>query len=98
MESALVSARVPRAKREAAATLLESLGATTSELVNSAFDYLIENRRLPVSESAPSRDMAAFSAFVGEGTLDIDWGPDAEFLDYKAIIREGRRAEYESLA
>lgn len=98
MESALVSARVPRAKKEAASSLLESLGSTTSELINSAFEYLIENRSLPASKASTSRDEHAYAAFVNKATLDIDWGPDAELLDYKAIIREGKRAEYESLA
>jgi len=98
MESALVSARVPRAKKEAASSLLESLGSTTSELINSAFEYLIENKSLPTSEASISRNEQTYIAFVSEATLSIDWGPEAEFLDYKAIIREGKRAEYESLA
>ena len=98
MESALVSARVPHAKKEAASALLESLGSTTSELINSAFEYLIENRSLPASKADVLRDEHAFASFVNEATLEIDWGPNAEFVDYKAIIREGKRAEYESLA
>lgn len=98
MESALVSARVPHAKREAAAALLDSLGATTSELINCAFDYLIENRSLPAADAPASRDIRTFAAFVSEGTLDVDWGPHPESLDYKELIREGKRAAYESLA
>ena len=98
MESALVSARVPHAKKEAAAALLETLGSTTSELINCAFEYLIENKSLPVSKANELRDKHAFASFVNEATFSIDWGPDAELIDYKAIIREGKRAEYESLA
>lgn len=47
MESALVSARVPKAKKEAAAAILASLGATASELVNNAYDFLLAEGRLP---------------------------------------------------
>ena len=40
-ESVLVSARVPQAKKDASKGVLASLGANTSDLINSAFDYLL---------------------------------------------------------
>ena len=45
-ESVLVSARVPQAKKDASKGVLASLGANTSDLINSAFDYLLERREL----------------------------------------------------
>lgn len=99
MESTLVNARIPRAKKEAAAGLLRSLGATTSELINGAYDYLIENGRLPSGRISEARhDEAEFAAFVSESTLQINWDVEAEAPDHKALIRAGKRADYESLA
>ena len=98
MESTLVSARIPHAKKDVGVALLESMGATTSELINSAFDYLIEAKSLPRCEADPVRDRQAFAEFLAAGTLDIDWGPQPELVDYGKILREGKRADYESLA
>lgn len=53
-ESVLVSARVPQAKKDASKGVLASLGANTSDLINSAFDYLLERRELPTA-APPSR-------------------------------------------
>jgi len=44
MGNSLVSARVSVAKREAAQGPLAALGATTSDLINSAFDYLLATK------------------------------------------------------
>lgn len=103
MESAMVNARVPRAKKEAGAEILESLGATTTELVNGAFDYLLANRQLPDAtprgrREAENRTAARFAEFEKLSTLSIDWGPVPESVDYRKIIAEGKRADYESLA
>lgn len=97
MESALVNARVPRAKKEAGASILESVGATTSELINSAYDYLLEHKELPTANNAP-RNRASFADFATESTLNIDWGKHPEAFDYKRFMSEQRRNDYESLA
>ena len=57
-ESVLVSARVSQAKKDASKGVLASLGANTSDLINSAFDYLLERRELPTAapSSRPSRE------------------------------------------
>lgn len=49
MDSTLVSARVPRAKKEAGKAVLDDLGATVSDLINGAFDHLLEKKELPGS-------------------------------------------------
>ena len=98
MESSLVNARVPNAKREIGAGILESLGATTSELINGAYDYLIEYRRLPgKAAQSDARSPEAFARFAEESTCAIEWGADAGDVDYREILRSGKRAEYESL-
>ena len=99
MESSIVNARVPRAKKEAGSGILESLGANVTELVNGAYDYLIAHRQLPsVSDCDAVRDEAGFAAFASGSTLEVDWGADPASVDYRKIIREGKRADYESLA
>ena len=98
MESALVSARVPKAKKEAACTVLASLGLTASDLVNDAFDFVLAQGRMP-GVSVPQRPgQEAFESFVRQSTLDVGWGDDAADGDYKSLIRERRSADYESLA
>lgn len=98
MESVIVNARVSRAKKEAGAGILASLGSTTTELINGAYDYLIEHRSLPgaSAESAPSRE--AFAQFVSCSTLEVDWDDRVASGDYRSFVREGKRADYESLA
>ena len=97
MESTLVSARVPRAKKERAAGVLSALGATTSDLINSAFDYIIATEELPGIPIEQGRDAASFASFVRESTVDVEW-PDGFEGDYKSLMTEWRSRDYESLA
>ena len=65
MESTLVSARISRHKKEQAVAVLDSLGVTVSDPINSAFDYAIEQRGFPqgkpdaVNRKAVSADKIA---------------------------------------
>lgn len=102
METAIANARVPIAKKEASLGLLKSLGLTTSDLINGAYDYLLSTGTIPAAVSKETileneRDWSAFSSFAESATLDIDWGEDFDG-DYKRILREGKIADYESLA
>ena len=104
MESSLVSARIPVAKKEAGAGLLRSLGSTPSELVNRAYDYLIACGELPSVPAASRKGRqgageadGGLEAFLAASTVEVDWGADAA-ADYKELLRRGRRADYESLA
>ena len=99
MEDTLVSSRISQAKKEAGVGVLKELGATTSDLINSAFDYVIETHQLP--GAAPKtqkgkRRSAALANFIAESTLAVDWGNDTR--SYKDILRERKVADYESLA
>lgn len=98
--STLVSARVPKNKKDDANEILSSIGATTSDLINDAFDYLLAQRRLPsasLKTEAPTGNMDQFKAFVASSTLDIAWGGH-DVLDDKRILEEGKQADYEALA
>ena len=96
MESTVVNARVPVAKRDAAKTMLKSMGKTTSDLINSAFDFLLAEGALPVSSAAPSRDVAGFRSFVNQSILAVDWGEDAN-VDYKELLAQALERNYERL-
>ena len=102
MDNTIVSARVARGKKERANAVLESMGATMSDAVNHALDYVIANKRLPGASSGDARSGAdsrvdGYRAFVEASTLSIEWPADSAG-DYKAILKRGRLADYESLA
>lgn len=96
MQSTLVSARVPVARKEAAQSALQQLGLSTTELINSAFDYLIENRSLPTEAKPVPRTSEGFNNLLAECTLAVPW-PE-EDVDCRDIVRKGKQERYESLA
>lgn len=98
MADVLVSARIAQVKKDAAKGVLASLGSTTSDLINSAFDYVLERRELPCAADAEHPTMAEFQRFLDESTLPIDWGSDAPDGDYRKLLRQGKQDAYESLA
>lgn len=97
MESTLVSARVPFAKKEAAVSVLKSLGANTTDLINDAFDFVLAHKALPSAQTEPARDREGFEDFMRASTVAVSWNETDE-RSYKDIISEGKRADYESLA
>ena len=96
MDNTLVSARVPRAKKERGASVLACAGATISDLVNSAFDYVIATGKLPTATDAQRPSAESFSAFVAATTLSAEW-PDGFDGDYKSLMAKMRTADYEAL-
>lgn len=103
MDNTLVSARVSRAKKDAVCGVLGGLGFTTSDLINNAFDYVLEKGKLPLASSSAcntdnAESMRKFKSFVQRTTLDINWENGFTDGNYKELIAEGRRADYESLA
>ena len=105
MESTLVSARISSAKKEASASILKQIGATASDLINSAYDYLMETGELPRSNAEPATRCSDFDAFIAASTLDVDWtsdavasSKDAAAGEYRQMLRDWKAADYESLA
>lgn len=96
MDNTLISARVPRAKKERAASILASIGATTSDLINSAVEYVIANKALPAVKQPEARDAHGFEAFVNASTVAVAW-PDDVDGDYKSLAARFRLADYEAL-
>ena len=98
MADVLVSARVAQAKKDAAKGILASLGSTTSDLINSAFDYLLEEKALPQTRDPQRPSKADFERYLEESTLPVDWGADVPDGDYRRLVRQGKQGAYESLA
>lgn len=100
MESAVVNARIPVAKRDAAKGILSSLGKTTTDLINSAYDYLLAEGKLPDAKDAAcdrSQKLADFQNFLNEATCPVDWGVD-DGRDYKDLLAEALEGKYGPLA
>ena len=94
MDNTMVSARVPRAKKERAGSVLASIGATTSDLINSALDYVIQEKQLPKARRDDVADEAGFATFVEASTLDVDWSK-GDMADHEGFMRRERMADHE---
>jgi len=55
MSNAMLSVRMPAAKKETGNALLKQLGSSASQAVNDLYDYVLENRALPFPQSAQQR-------------------------------------------
>lgn len=97
MSTILVSARMPQAKKEATVRVLDSMGATVSDLINSAFDYVLEEHRLPGENARAHAERPPFDAFLEATTIKVAW-PATAADNYREMLREGKLHDYESLA
>jgi antitoxin component of RelBE/YafQ-DinJ toxin-antitoxin module len=102
---ALVSARVPIEIKTQGNAVLERIGSTPTQLVNSAYRYVIDHEALPSikSEFSPAeRTLSKAQVNKLKARSLLMALPGLEFaLDdrsLKEVLAEGRRAEYESLA
>lgn len=59
MNDAIITARMPKAKKEAGNRVLEQLGSSTSQFVNSAYDYLIRHGASPFAAPASNERVSA---------------------------------------
>ena len=96
MQDTLVSARMPQAKKERARGALAAIGATTSDLINSAFDYVIAMGQLPAATAPEAHAEDELAAFVEASSVEVDWPENTG--DYKSLAKQMRLADYESLA
>lgn len=102
--SKMISARVPDALYEQGSIQLEELGASTSELVHAAFEYLLQEHQLPtptkktaekkrvLAKDAKERLKKLFAACTLNATVPSDIASD------KRLAREARGAKHEALA
>ena len=97
MEQVIANGRVPKAKKEASIPILNDLGATTSDLINAAYDYLLAEKKLPCASQTARLSKTAFKEFLGASTLDVDW-TGYENATYKEMLAAELAADYERLA
>lgn len=61
MADAMVTARMPQAKKEAGAKILAQTGSSASQFINSAYDYLIQHGASPFeakpADAPPSAEL-----------------------------------------
>lgn len=108
----IVTARVPAEIRRQGNDILEQLGATPSDLVRAAYDYVIAKEQLPgmeedtVDGSAANRTLSErerqeLLESIAQTSFDVPdsaWEAAALDSNYKELIARGRRADYEALA
>ncbi len=98
MADTLVSARIPKAKKESVSALLASMDATVSDLIQRSFDYVLATKEMPSVQRSAEKPVDEFEAFCADCVLDIDWSVAGADSSYDSIIRAGKVADYESLA
>ena len=69
MDDSMVTARMPRSKKDAGSRVLGGLGYTASQAINELYDYVLKTGRLPFQEQqqrvAPDKQrLAQALAFV----------------------------------
>ena len=57
--SKMISARIPDALYSQASIQLASLGASTSDLVNAAFEYVLEEHALPTAHPSKTKETSS---------------------------------------
>lgn len=101
--SKTVSARIPDALFDQGSIQLEKLGATTSDLIKSAFEYVLKEHALPSNSEPrnPKRRLtktqaASLRDSLAACSLHLDIPADVAYD--KCIAREARIERYEALA
>ena len=97
MRSDPVSVWAPQTKKDDSGQLLNSLGATTSDLSNSALNCVIDQHEFPRIGAITLQERENFARSLAHSTLDVPWGPEVENGDYRSMLEEGKRQSYESL-
>ncbi|MDO4182013.1 MAG: hypothetical protein Q4E12_00150 [Coriobacteriia bacterium] len=101
---AMVSGRVPVQVKEHGARILAEIGATQSQLIQAAYEYLIAEGKLPAPAeklrgggALKEQDIKDLEDFINKTTVKVDpsfW----EGFDLKEELARGRAADYEALA
>lgn len=101
---AIVAARVPEEIKEQGNAILATLGLTPTQLINSAYRYVMEFNRLPFEAAEPKpgkrtldpqrlEEIQSELASLQVTTYDYSMGGTRTL---KEAIRDERRAEYEA--
>lgn len=101
--SKMVSARVPDALFDQGSIQLEKLGATTSDLIKAAFEYVLREHALPLDPkpSSPKRRLTKAQATALRDSLaacSLHLDIPSDVAHDKRIAREARIERHEALA
>lgn len=101
----MVSARVPMELRDQVNEGLRAIGSSPTELINRAYEYFLDTKKLPGREVAAKKgkrqltasQLRALAKSIEETTYIV---PESYFegLDYKQILERELRESYEALA
>lgn len=101
----MVSARVPVELRDQVSDQLQRIGATPTELINRAYEFVLANKALPEGRQgmAPGRRVLAAAQLeelrqsIERTTLPLLSGLD-DGISYDSMLEEALRDEHEALA
>lgn len=98
-----VSARIPVAVKERASDILREIGATPSQLINAAYEYLLANHQLPTAggmHALPKnthRTLTPAQAQEINSLLDAMYiGPLEDDRPFKELLAEARDERFAS--
>ncbi len=110
----MVTARVPSEIKRQGNSVLKQIGATATQLVNAAYEYVIAEGRLPSprkaidAETIPDNAVLQTRTLPPSATAELSASLAASTFEvpasfwggrpYKDLIAEGRWADYEALA
>ena len=96
---AMVSARVPAEVKKQGDRMLKEMGSSATELVNSAYAYLLEHGSLPKEPSSPAAGEPQTKTLAGADAKAFreQWGKRAVFSgeaydggNFKELLAEAR--------
>lgn len=101
MDDAMVTARMPRSKKDAGNRMLASLGYSASRAINELYDSVLATGRLPfaaegepaVPDAARLRRALAFVDSIAIVEPDDFDRLDADALKRRKLVAKGRAAE-----
>ncbi len=102
--STMVSARIPSDVYARGVKKLKTMDSSVTDLVRSAFDYVISTEKLPVEESVQIKPgMRSFSREQAFKFNEMFYGSSQSFnlpenFDYKSELSAELREEYEALS
>lgn len=101
---AIVSARIPVAVKERGNAALRELGATPSQLINAAYEYVLAERKLPrvhdpLVKNACNRTLTPQQCEKIRASLAAMYvGPSADNRSFREQLAEARDERYAHLA
>lgn len=103
----MVSARVPVEIKSRADLVLKDLGATVTDLVNAAFEYVLRFGALPEAQESDVSETPELKVLDGDAAQRFreEWGaravldlPSYDGTNYKSLLDDARSERYARFA